>query len=186
MTGTKPESGPQQLRTASSQHPATGRSPSPDDVIVRVLKRDGLLVGFDRSKLVRSLRLAGASEERAREVASRITALNGISTLAIRAQVIDELRWFDRNLAARFDRCRRFTAIPAGEVHPGKVHLHVTTLRQSGLNPGIPVRAEHNGNSRRMVIEKSNQTGLCQARINQQSLDELGILPGFRLVLKWA
>jgi hypothetical protein len=163
----------------------SGLQPDPDEVIVRVLKRDGRLVEVDRDRLARSLRLAGTPDKTAREIASRTTVLNGVPTLMLRAQIIDELGRFDRELAARFGCCRRFNAIPAGEVRPGRVHLHVMTLRQSGLNPGVSVRAEYNGNIRRMVVEKSDRTGLRQARISQVSLDRLGIFPGFRLLLNW-
>jgi hypothetical protein len=151
----------------------------------RLRKRDGRLVAFHRDKLVQSLAMLGLEAEPAMAIAAEIAFTDGQSSWMLRGAVVARLRRLDPELARRFEFTRRFDATSSREVRRWRVHLHAATLRESGLNPGMPVRVACGGDDLSLLVELSNRTAIRAARLNPELLHRLGICPGSRLALSW-
>lgn len=73
----------------------------------KVKKRSGKEEEFDRAKLEKSLKNAGAKEETTRKVAETVKPREGITTSEMRNHVIKELKRHDPETAKRYENFRK-------------------------------------------------------------------------------
>ena len=71
--------------------------------MTNVQKRSGKKEAFDRKKLEKSMRSAGASEKIAGSIAENIKPKEGLATAEIRKTVVAELKRNDPGLSKRFE-----------------------------------------------------------------------------------
>jgi 2-phosphoglycerate kinase len=101
-----------------------------------VNKRTETQEEFVRAKLEESITRAGATEERAKEIASGIDPTTVKTTEEIRRHVVEELRKTDATIAERYERTRNLAAKKAMEAAMGTVRLHMETMKALGANTG--------------------------------------------------
>ncbi|MCK4443664.1 MAG: hypothetical protein KAW09_03910, partial [Thermoplasmata archaeon] len=152
-------------------------------VIPLVNKRTETQEEFDRAKLEVSITRAGATEERAKEIASRIDSTTLETTEEIRRRVAEELRKTDAAIAERYERTRNLAAKKAMEAVMGTVKLHAETMKTLGANPGDSIIIEHRGNTHTLRAE----TAPIEARemhLHERDLEKLGATEGTRLATR--
>lgn len=71
-----------------------------------VVKKDGSMEAFDKSKIAKGCEKSGASDAVAKKVAAAVAkkAKDGISTIEIGEMVIAELKKLDRKSAVEFEK----------------------------------------------------------------------------------
>lgn len=73
----------------------------------KLKKRKGHEEEFDRNKLEKSLKKAGAKDETIRKVAEAIKTREGMTTAEMRTNVINELKRHDPEAAKRYENFRK-------------------------------------------------------------------------------
>ncbi len=73
----------------------------------KVKKRSGKEEEFDRKKIERSMKAAGANENTARKVAEGIKHREGMPTSEVRSHVIAELKRHEPEAARRYETHRK-------------------------------------------------------------------------------
>ena len=72
-----------------------------------VKKRSGKEEEFDRKKVERSMRAAGAKEDTARQIAEGVKHREGLATTEIRTHVAAELKRHEPEVAKRYETHRK-------------------------------------------------------------------------------
>ncbi len=146
-------------------------------------KRAGTQEEFNRTKLEKSVTRAGATEETAKEITSRIDSAALRTTDEVRRRVAEELRKTDEAIAERYERTRNLAARKAVEAAMGTVKLHEETLKALGANPGDSIIIEHRGNTHTLRAE----TAPIERRdlhLHESDLEKLGATEGARLITR--
>jgi hypothetical protein len=152
----------------------------------QVIKGDGSVVPFDREKLVRSMRAAGASEATSEAIA-RVIELDGesISTHEMRQRVTHELGGLDQVAAVSYDATRRLVARRALEVMPSVARLPTGILTSMRLGQGEAFQLRSAGRVRNVHAELNERTaiGKNEVRLNTNDLEALDVEDGERILL---
>ena len=138
---------------------------------------------FDGAKLEESITRAGATEETAKEIASRIDPTTSKTTEEIRRHVVEELRKTDAAIAERYERTRNLAAKRAMEAVMGTVRLHAETMRALGANPGDSIIVEHHGNTHTLRAETA-PVELREMQLHERDLETLGATEGAKLAAR--
>ncbi|MFQ6128936.1 MAG: ATP cone domain-containing protein [Thermoplasmata archaeon] len=146
-------------------------------------KRTGTQEEFNRAKLEESITRAGATEETAREIASRIDPTTVNTTEEIRRCVVEELRKTDAAIAERYKRTRILAARKAVEAAMGTVRLHMETMKALGANPGDSIIVEHRGNTHTLTAETA-RVEMREIHLHESDLEKLGATEGTRLATR--
>ena len=146
-------------------------------------KRTGTQEEFNKAKLEESVTRAGATEEAAREIASRIDPATVNTTDEVRTRVIEELRKTDAAIAERYERTRNLAARKAVEAAIGTVRLHTETLEALGVNPGDSIILEHAGNTHTLRAETA-PVERREIHLHETDLEKLGATEGTRLATR--
>ena len=150
----------------------------------RIRKASGVEEEFERTKLESSLQRAGVAEQVAREIASRISVREGMSTSEIRSQVLSELRAKDPATAERYEHTRCCAAQASTEVPQDTVRLHPETLKRLGVQPGATLELEHAGRRRTLRVEESSAISSRELHVHSEVLSSLGASAGAKLALR--
>lgn len=148
-----------------------------------VNKITGTQEEFDRGKLEESIRRAGATEETAREIASRIDPTTVNTTTEIRRRVAEELREKDAAMAERYEKTRNLAARKAVEAVMGTVMLNEETMKALGANPGDSIILEHQGNTHTLRAETA-PIGRKEIQLGEEDLATLGAAEGTKLAAR--
>ncbi len=146
-------------------------------------KRTGTQEEFDGAKLEESITRAGATEEMAREIASRIDPTTVNTTEEIRTRVVEELRKTDAAIAERYERTRNLAARKAVEAAAGTVRLHIETMKALGANPGDTIVVEHAENTHTLTAETA-PVEMREIHLHETDLEKLGATEGTRLATR--
>jgi transcriptional regulator NrdR family protein len=81
------------------------------DFLVKIKKRSGAMQDFDRTKLKRSMKRAGAKDEHATKVAETVggRVREGMTTAEIKRHATTELRRMDQKTATAYETFRKPT-----------------------------------------------------------------------------
>ncbi len=148
-----------------------------------VNKRTGTQEEFDRAKLEESLTRGGATEETAKEIASRIDPTTLKTTEEIRRHVVEELRKTDAVIAERYERTRNLAAKKAMEAVMGTVRLHMETMKALGANTGDSIIIEHRGNTHTLKAETA-PVERREIHLHETDLEKLGATEGMKLAAR--
>jgi hypothetical protein len=138
---------------------------------------------FDRTKLEESITRAGATEERAKEIASGIDSTTLETTEEIRRLVAEELRKTDAAIAERYEGTRNLAAKKAMEAVMGTVRLHMETMKALGANTGDSIIIEHRGNTHTLKAETA-PVEIREMHLHETDLEKLGATEGARLAVR--
>lgn len=162
------------------------RPPQPLDVT----KADGSIEPFDRSKLERSLRSAGADEATASEVALRVEGqlkVAGIraTTREVRSLVMEQLARRDPDSADRYDGTRKLVVRPAVEATTGVARLPPGVVASMRLRNGGTLRMVVRGHWRNLGVEVNERTAILgdEVRLNVADMRALGVRSGDRVLV---
>ena len=148
-----------------------------------VNKRTETQEEFDRAKLEESITRAGATEETAKEIASRIDPTTLKTTEEIRRHVVEELRKTDAAIAERYERTRNLAAKKAMEAVMGTVRLHMETMKALGANTGDTIIVEYGGNTHTLTAETAS-VERREMHLHERDLETLGATEGARLAVR--
>jgi hypothetical protein len=146
-------------------------------------KRTGTQEEFNKAKLEQSISRAGATEETAKEIASRIDPTTVNTTEEIRTRVAEELRKTDATIAERYERTRNLAATKAVEAAMGTVRLHTETLEALGASPGDSIVLEHAGNTHTLRAETA-PVERREIHLHETDLQKLGATEGTKLATR--
>ena len=118
-----------------------------------LVKRSGRVEPFDRGKLERSLRAAGATAVEARAVLDALIYRQRMSTQELRAQVIAELRQWDPVIAQRYEWTRTLPPQARPELDDEAAAFHPETLEELGLEVGRLLPVSYNGSKLHLRVE---------------------------------
>lgn len=149
--------------------------------MTKVTKRDGRQQDFSKTKLEKSLRNCGATDEVIRTTVDRINPREGESTASLRSRVATELAARDAGAARCYQSTRRLTAATATDVPEGTIRVHPTTASNHGWRPGQSVEVENGGTRMRMRIEESSSPDALHAQFNSRALESLRATEGTRV-----
>jgi hypothetical protein len=152
----------------------------------RIVKVDGSVVPFDRTKLVRSMRAAGASEATSEEIAGMVeSGTERSSSQKIRQLVMRELGARDLESAKRYDATRRLVAKLAIEVESGVARLPEGTMLSMRLDQGEAFQLRNDGHARTVRAELNERTviGKNEVRLNAEDMEGLEVEDGQRIIL---
>ena len=152
----------------------------------RIVKVDGSVVPFDRTKLVRSMRAAGVDEATSEDVAGTIASgTERSSSQEIRHQVMQELGARDRESAERYDATRRLVAKMAIEVEGGVARLPEGTMLSMRLGQGEAIQLRNDGRAVTVRAELNGRAviGKDEVRLNAEDLERLEVEDGQRITL---
>jgi len=150
----------------------------------RIRKLSGTEEEFERAKLESSLQRAGTAEQVARELATRLSVREGLSTSELRSQVLSELRAKDAAAAERYERTRCCAAQASAGVPQDVVRLHPETLKRLEVQPGATLELEHAGRRRTLRAEESSAVSSQELHIHNDVLSSLGASAGAKLALR--
>ncbi len=146
-------------------------------------KRTGTQEEFNKAKLEESITRAGATEEAAREIASRVDPTTVNTTEEIRTRVVEELRKTDAAIAERYERTRNLAARKAVEAAMGTVRLLAETMNALGASPGDSIILEHHGNPHTLRAE-TDSVVMREIHLQETDLEKLGATEGTKLATR--
>jgi hypothetical protein len=146
-------------------------------------KRKGAREQFNRKKLEESVKRAGASEDVAERIASKIDPTKVKTSEEVRKHVIEHLKETDPKTAKRYEETRRLAAKRAVEAAMGTVRLHEETMRALGANPGDTIVVEYRGNKHTLRAETA-PVERTEMHLHEDDLRKLDATEGTRLAAR--
>ena len=153
----------------------------------RLIKTDGSEEPFDRKKIARSMRAAGASARMASEVAKAIeTDGSCATTMDVRAMVMDELGARDPAAASLFAATRRPVVRRAIEAVAGIARLPSDMASSMGLAPAEPVEITTDARVGTLMTELNVRTAIRgnEVRLNAADLLAFDVEDGDRALMR--
>lgn len=151
--------------------------------MANVMKKDGRTEMFNRTKLERSMRDAGADESTAREVASKVKEREGMTTDEIRKTVTNELRQRKTEIAERYENTKRLAAKKAVDAAKGTARITEDTMNRMNLKTGDNMELMHENNRHTVKAEKAS-VGRKEIRLHEEDLKALGAKEGTRITAR--
>ena len=150
---------------------------------MEVKKRDGTTERFDRSKLERSIRSAGADEKAAKEIAKKIREREGITTSEIRETILKELEKVNRRAAETYRSTRRLAARKAVEAAKGTARLGEETMKRLNIQAGQRIEVSHGAKTHKVTVERSPKVKK-DIHLHNEDLETLGASEGARVLVR--
>jgi hypothetical protein len=151
--------------------------------LANVKKMDGRTEMFDRPKLERSIKDAGADENTAREVAAKVEDREGMTTDEIRKSVTNELRQRKAEVAERYENTKRLAAKKAVDAAKGTARITEDTMKRMNLKTGDNMELMHE-NNRHTVRAEQASVGRNEIRLHEEDLKTLGAEEGTRIAAR--
>ena len=151
-----------------------------------VVKRSGKVEPFDREKLERSLRAAGAPDPDAREVVHALIYRRRMSTRELRAQVISELRRWDPVIAQRYEWTRTLPPHAQPDLDEETVAFHPETLEELGLEAERLLPISHNGYTLHLAVRAVSDTPQGRVGLHPRIWQLLRLSPESKVALHGA
>ena len=151
--------------------------------MANVKKIDGRTEMFNRTKLERSIRDAGADENMAREVAAKVKEREGMTTDEIRKTISNELRQRKAEVAERYVNTKRLAAKKAVDAAKGTARITEDTMKRMNLKTGDNMELMHE-NKRHTVRAEQASVGRNEIRLHEEDLKALGVKEGTRIAVR--
>lgn len=148
-----------------------------------VMKIDGRTENFDRAKIERSIRLAGADENVAKEIANIIPDVAAPTTNGIREIVTEELRKRDADAAKRYEETRQLIAKRAVDAAKGTARLTEDTMHRLNLSPGDPIELRFANKTHSVKTEKG-ASNTKNIQLTEEDLKIIGAAEGTRIAVR--
>jgi len=151
----------------------------------KIKKRSGREEEYDRSKLERSIKRAGADEPTSRTISERIKPSEGLTTREIRRQVSTELKDQNPEAGKRYESTRSHVVAVSSAVKKGSARLHTDMLKELGAKAGETLEVSHEGKSHKVNIEPS-PADRREIQLHSEALKALGASKGKRVAVRRA
>ena len=146
-----------------------------------IRKKNNRTEEFDREKLEKSVLNAGLDQKAAREVASSITAREGMTSEEIREAAFKKLKELDEEAANRYAHSMRFTARSAADVSMEVAQLSEKALANLNLKAGQNVSIVNGNNKLSLRAERANIDGR-EIRLNKENMEKIRANDGTRIM----
>jgi len=147
------------------------------------MKRNGEKEDFDRKKLERSIVMAGASPESARDIALSFRIKEGVTTDEIRQFVFEELRNLDPMIGQRYERTYRFMTCRTGNTVRGVAKISEGALHRLRIMVGETFHLVNKDRSITLIAEKA-PIGDNEICLHEEDLEAIGAVIGEKIVTK--
>jgi len=151
--------------------------------VPKLKKRSGREEEFDRTKLERSLRNAGVTEETARKIAEGITPREGMATSEMRMQAITQLKSHNPETSKRYENTRTIVARAGAGVPKNTARLHEETLKALGVKAGATLELAHAGKTHRVKVEASS-INQREIHLLEETLRTIGAPEGTKVAVR--
>ena len=151
--------------------------------MANVKKKDGRTEMFDRTKLERSIRDAGADENTAKEVAAKVEDREGMTTDEIRKNVTNELRPRKAEIAERYVNTKRLAAKKAVDAAKGTARITENCMEKMNLKSGDTIELMHEDKRHKVIAEKAS-VGRIEIHLHEEDLKALGAEEGTRIAAR--
>jgi|SRR3972149_1409287 len=151
--------------------------------MTKVKKRSGEMQDLDRAKLEASIRRAGATEEIAKKVVSRVQPMDGIPTDELRKLVAEELRKEEPNLAESYLMTVRLPAKAHPEVVTGVARVPQRLPRVPEIPHSMLARVVYGDKLTEVRVEPVLQ--VREIWLNRGDLESLGAREGARVAVRF-
>jgi hypothetical protein len=151
--------------------------------LANVKKKDGRTEMFNRTKLERSMKDAGADESTAREVASKVEDREGMTTDEIRRTVSNELRQRKAEVAERYANTKRLAAKKAVDAAKGTARITENCMEKMKLKSGDIIELMHENRRHKVKAEKAS-VGRIEIHLHEEDLKALGAKEGTRIAAR--
>jgi hypothetical protein len=153
--------------------------------MAKIVKRSGNSEDFDIEKLERSIILAGASRDSAREISRRIEAKDGISSQELRRLTARELEKERADLAQNYLSTRNLRAIRTSNVAEGVARVNRQMLEKIGASADQPARFSAGKNQLKMRLEEITSGADRDVQLSDSDMRRLGIEDGSRISVRF-
>lgn len=151
--------------------------------MTRVKKRSGQLQDYDRTKLIESIKRAGADEKVAKEIAEKTFVAEGAATLELRKRVADELRKTNPAVAEAYERTLRLPVKARDDVRPGAALVPKRIERVPEVKSGQPGRVRHG--EKRTEVRVEPMLDSREVWLSRNDLAILGVPEGTRVAVRF-
>jgi hypothetical protein len=151
--------------------------------MANVKKRDGRVESFNNQKIKLSVLRAGADDQVATEIASKIPEDRVTSTKDVRKLVFAELVNKDLALAKNYEGTRRLTARKAPMVSSGMVRITEDNMSRLDLKPGEAVELKH-GNRTHRAKAQMGSSNPREINLSSEDMKALDVADGVRIAVK--
>jgi plastocyanin len=152
-------------------------------VVENVRKRSGETEKFEKTKLERSLRNARVEEQKATDIANRVSEKEVNTTGEIRNMVVEELRKTDKEAAERYESTRRLAARAAIDAAKGVARLTEDTMNKLNLEVGDTINLCHEDHKHTVKAERA-AIGAKEIRLHEEDLKALGVTDGTSIAVR--
>ena len=152
--------------------------------MAKVTKEDKIGQSFDRKKIERSVRKAGADEKTARDISRSVKKRDGMSTNDIRNEVYVRLIKKDPKAARKYNNSRRLVARRSSEAKPGTILLSNTSYTNLELNSGEGVDLMCGEKRFPMKAQRGTREKMewNEVRLSGKDMDKMGVDDGSRIL----
>ena len=148
-----------------------------------IRKKNSRTEEFAREKLEKSILNAGLNQEAAREVASSITAREGMTSKEIREAVFKKLKELDEEAANRYAHSMRFAARRAADISMEVAQLSEEALANLELEAGQNVGILNRNNKLTLRAERADIDGR-EIRLNKENMEKIEANDGTRIMVQ--
>jgi hypothetical protein len=150
-----------------------------------VIKRNGKTEEFERKKIEDSLRNAGVDWLKAKDLAGRITEMEGMRTSEIRLALDRELSNINQGLSQRYLNARRFTVKNSNKKAKGVAILSKNSMDVMKLTTGDTVEVRYRDRIYMMRIEKDDDSiSPREIILNEKDMAGLAVIDGSRVIVR--
>ena len=153
--------------------------------MARIVKRSGKSENFDIKKLERSIILAGASKDVARDISRRIDAKDGMNSQELRRLTAREIEKERVDLAQNYLSTRNLTAIRTSNVAEGVARVNRQLLERIGVSSNQPARLTAGKNQMQMRLEEMTSGADQEVQLSDSDMRRLGIEDGSRISVRF-
>lgn len=153
--------------------------------MARIVKRSGKSEDFDIKKLERSIVLAGASRDVAREISKKIEAKDGMSSQELRRLTARQLEKERADVAENYLSTRNLRAIRTSNVTEGVARVNRQLIETIGASANQPARLAAGKNQLQMRLEEITSGADRDVQLSDSDMRKLGIEDGSRVSVRF-
>jgi len=154
--------------------------------MAKVRKSNGETEDFEKSKIERSLKRAGADKDSITRIKKIISDSDYKSTDEIRRKITAELKnEGEKKIAEKFARTKRRKVIPSEKVDKGFVKLHQSTLETLDVEENSDVILSYGKKKITLKAQKSH-SGKRVARLNPSDFKKVNLGEGKKVSIRKA
>ncbi|HDP96296.1 MAG TPA: hypothetical protein ENN25_01195 [Euryarchaeota archaeon] len=153
--------------------------------MTRIVKRSGKSEDFDIEKLERSIILAGASRDAAKDISRRIEVKEGISSQELRRMTARELEKERADLAQNYLSTRNLRAVRTSNVAEGMARVNRQLLEKIGASKDEPAQLTAGKNQLKMRLEEMTSGADRDVQLSDSDMRRLGIEDGSRVSVRF-